>query len=107
MMAEFCEARTRDQVIDAMAGIGLAAEKVLTPGEMVQDPHVQARDTIQSVQQPSGAVVKTEGPPAKMSRTPVRVRRAAASHGAHTDEILKAAGFDDKQRATLRDDGII
>jgi formyl-CoA transferase len=107
MMAEFCEARTRDQVIDAMAGIGLAAEKVLTPGEMVQDPHVQARDTIQSVQQPSGAVVKTEGPPAKMSRTPVRVRRAAASHGAHTDEILKAAGFDDRQRATLRDDGII
>jgi formyl-CoA transferase len=107
MMAEFCKARTRDQVIDAIAGIGLGAEKVLTPGEMVQDQHVQARDTIQAATQPSGAVVKTEGPPAKMSRTPVRVRCVAAPHGWHTDEVLKAAGFDDRERAMLRDDGII
>ncbi len=107
MMAEFCKTRTRDQVIDAFAGIGLGAERVLTPGEMVQDPHVQARGTIQAARQPSGAVVKTEGPPAKMSRTPVRVRRVAAPHGWHTDEVLKAAGFDDRERAKLRADGII
>jgi len=107
MMAEFCRTRTRDQVIDALARIGLAAEKVLTPGEMVEDPHVQARDTIQAARQPSGGVVKTEAPPAKMSRTPVRVRRPAAPHGWHTDEVLKAAGFDDQQRSTLRNDGII
>jgi crotonobetainyl-CoA:carnitine CoA-transferase CaiB-like acyl-CoA transferase len=107
MMAEFCRARTRDQVVDAIAGIGLAAEKVLTPSEMVQDQHVQARDTIQAARQPSGAVVKTEGPPAKLSRTPVRVRSAAAPHAWHTDEVLKAAGFDDRERAMLREDGII
>ncbi len=107
MMAEFCKARTRDQVIDAIAGIGLGAEKVLTPGEMVQDQHVQARDTIQAARQPSGAVVRTEGPPAKMSRTPVRVRSVAAPHGWHTDEVLKAAGFDDREQAMLREDGII
>jgi len=107
MMAEFCKTRMRDQVLDAFAGIGLSAEKVLTPGEMVHDPHVKARETIQAARQPSGAVVKTEGPPAKMSRTPVRVRRVAAPHGWHTDEVLKAAGFDDKERAKLRDEGII
>src|SRR5262249_19729800 len=106
MLAEFCATRTRDQIIDALASLGLAAEKVLTPREMVQDPHVQARETIQAAIQPSGAVVKTEGPPAKMSRTPVRVRRVAAPHGCHTDEVLKDAGFDDKERAKLRDDGI-
>jgi formyl-CoA transferase len=107
MMAEFCEARTRDQVIDAIAGIGLAVAKVLTPGEMVQDQHVQARDTIQSARLPSGAIVQTEGPPAKMSRTPVRVRFGAAPHGWHTEEVLEAAGFDEGERAMLRDDGII
>ena len=107
MLADFCKTRTRDQVIDAVGRIGLAAEKVLTPGEMVEDQHIQARDTIQAARQPSGAVVKTEGPPAKMSRTPVRVRRVAAPHGWDTDEVLKAAGFDDKERAKLREDGII
>jgi formyl-CoA transferase len=107
MLAEFCKERTRDQVVEAIGGIGLAVEKVLTPGEMVQDPHVQDRGTIQAARQPSGAVVKTEGPPAKMSRTPVSVRSVAAPHGGHTDEVLKAAGFDDSARATLRDEGII
>ncbi len=107
LVAEFCKTRTRDQVVDTMAGVGLTAEKVLTPGEMVQDPHIQARDMIQAARQPSGAVVKTEGPPAKMSRTPVRVRSVAAPHGWHTDEVLKAAGFDDQERARLRAEGII
>jgi formyl-CoA transferase len=87
--------------------IGLTAEKVLTLGEMVQDQHVQIRDSIRSARQPSGASVKTEGPPAKMSRTPVRIRHVAAPHGWHTEEVLKAAGFDDRERAILRDDGII
>ena len=107
MMADFCQPRTRAQVIDELELIGLTAEKVLTPGEMVQDQHVQIRDSIQSARQPSGAVVKTEGPPAKMSRTPVRVRHVTAPHGWHTDEVLKAAGFDDRERTILRDDGII
>ncbi len=107
MLADFCQPRMRDQIVQAIAGIGLSVEKILTPGEMVHDPHVQARETIQAAKQPSGAVVKTEGPPAKMSRTPVRVRRAAAPHGCDTDEVLKEAGFDERQRANLRDEGII
>jgi formyl-CoA transferase len=107
MLADFCQARTRDQVLDAVVSIGLSAEKILTPSEMVQDPHIDARGTIQAAKQPSGAVVKTEGPPAKMSRTPVRIRRAAAPHGWDTDEVLDAAGFDETGRAALRDDGII
>jgi crotonobetainyl-CoA:carnitine CoA-transferase CaiB-like acyl-CoA transferase len=107
MMADFCQTRTRDQLLDELARIGLAAEKILTPGEMVRDPHIQARETIQCARQPSGAVVKTEGPPAKMSRTPVRVRSVAAPAGCHTAEVLKAAGFDEKEQAALRDSGII
>jgi formyl-CoA transferase len=107
MLADFCKARTRDQVVEALSGIGLSAERVLTPGEMVQDPHIRARGTIQAAKQPSGALVKTEGPPAKMSRTPVRIRRAAAPHGWDTDEVLSAAGFDEARLAALREEGII
>jgi formyl-CoA transferase len=107
MLADFCAARTRDQVIDAIGAIGLPIEKVLTPAEMVDDPHIQARQTIQSARQPSGAEIRVEGPAAKLSRTPVRVRRAAAQPGADTDAVLEEAGFDACQRATLREQGII
>ena len=82
-------------------------EKVLTPMEMVHDPHIQARETIQSVRQASGTELKVEGPPAKMSRTPVRVRRAAPQHGMDTDEVLEAAGIDALRRDELRSQGVI
>jgi hypothetical protein len=37
----------------------------------------------------------------------VRVRSAARQHGADTDEVLAAAGFDEKRRRDLRERGII
>jgi formyl-CoA transferase len=102
MLAAFCGERTRDQVISEIAAIGLSVEKIFTPAEMVADPHIQARETIQAVAQPSGAIVRTEGPPAKMSRTPVKIRRAAVPHGTDTDEVLSAAGFDAERRERLK-----
>jgi len=107
MLADFCAQRSRDEVIDQIGGVGLSVEKILTPGEMVDDPHIQARQTIQSVKQPSGVELRMEGPPAKMSRTPVRIRRPAAPHGKDTDEVLAAAGFDEARRSELRERGVI
>lgn len=107
MLADFCAVRTRDEVIHEIGGTGLSVEKILTPQEMVHDPHILARETIQAVKQPSGAELRMEGPPAKMSRTPVRIRRAAPQHGMDTDEVLEAAGFDALRRSKLREQGII
>jgi formyl-CoA transferase len=107
LVSDYCATRTRDEVIDAIASIGLSVEKILTPAEMVEDPHIKARETIQSVRQSSGAEIRMEGPPAKMSRTPVRIRRAAPQHGMDTDEVLGAAGFDETRRKQLRDQRVI
>jgi crotonobetainyl-CoA:carnitine CoA-transferase CaiB-like acyl-CoA transferase len=107
MHGEFCAKRTRAEVIDEIGSIGLSVEKVLTPAEMVDDPHIQARGTIQSVRQPSGATIRLEGPPVKMSPTPVRIRRAAPQHGLDTDQVLEAAGIDKTCRSELRKQGII
>jgi formyl-CoA transferase len=107
LLGDYCASRTRDEVIGEMIGIGLSVGKVLTPAEMVDDPHIRARETIQSAKQPSGAELRMEGPPAKMSRTPVRIRRAAPEHGMDTDEVLEEAGFDAARRRELRAQGVI
>jgi len=107
ILADYCRERTRDEITAAMAGIGLSVERVLTPAEMVDDPHIQARETIQTATQPSGREVRMEAPPAKMSRTPVRIRRPASPHGADTDEVLAEAGFNAERRLELRAQGII
>ncbi len=94
-------------MIAAIVELGLVGEQVLTPGEMVADKHVQARGMIQSVRQASGAELRIEGPAAKLSRTPVAIRRAPPQHGMDTEGVLAAAGFDAASRARLKREGII
>ncbi|MGD9720185.1 MAG: CaiB/BaiF CoA transferase family protein [Pirellulales bacterium] len=107
LLADYCAVRTRDEVLSAMCNVGLAIEQVFTPAEMVRDPHIAARQTIQTACQPSGAEIRTEAAPAKFSRTPVHVRRAAVPPGTDTEEVLAAAGFDAARLAELRQAGII
>ena len=46
-------------------------------------------------------------PPTKFSRSPAELRRFAPLLGQHTAEILREAGLDDQQIASLQKDGII
>lgn len=59
------------------------------------------------VAQPDGSAVPITGPAAKLSRTPVRVRRGAPALGANTDEILEELGVDAAARQRLRQAKII
>lgn len=107
MMAGWCAERTRDEIIEELTRNGLPAASVLTPAEAVEDPHVKARESIQGVRHPCGTEIKLTAPPAKFSRTPVRLRTAPPILGAHTDEVLGEAGFSEDERKRLRDAGAI
>jgi formyl-CoA transferase len=107
LLGDWCSQRTRRQVADAFENAELTGAMILEPGEIVNDPHVAARCSIQSVVQPSGAQINVEAPAAKMSRTPVRLRRAAAEPGADTDAVLAELGIDAARRAELRSAGVI
>ena len=50
---------------------------------------------------------KQVGFPIKLSRTPAAVERAAPALGEHTDEVLRAIGFDDERIAGLREEGAV
>jgi len=68
---------------------------------------VLERDMLQTVTLEDGREAPVVGPAAKLSRTPVRVRSAAPALGAHTDEILAEFGLDERERARLREQGVV
>ncbi|MFT4989230.1 MAG: formyl-CoA transferase, partial [Acidimicrobiales bacterium] len=74
--------------------------------EVVKDPHVIERDMLQPTTQYDGHTFDIVGPPVKFSRTPTRIRTAAASLGQHNDEVLEELGIDEHTRVQLRDSGI-
>jgi formyl-CoA transferase len=47
------------------------------------------------------------GPVAKFSRTPTRIRSGAPAVGIHNDEILAEIGIDPATRKRLKESGII
>jgi formyl-CoA transferase len=107
LVAGWAADRSVAQALEALEAAGVPAAAVRTYAEAARDPLVAAREMLQPTAQPDGTVVPLTGPPAKLSRTPVRVRAAAPALGAHDDEILAELGFDGAARSRLRAAGVI
>ncbi len=72
-----------------------------------EDPQVKARGMKITMPHPAGNVDLIASP-VKMSATPVTYRRPPPTLGQHTDEVLaELPGFDETERARLREKGVI
>ena len=100
-------AKTRKEAMDLLSAAGIPIGPVNTYVESVSDSHIQARDMLQEVEFADGTSSHNVGPAAKFSRTPTRVRMAAAALGQHTDEILEDLGLAAEERQRLIDAGIV
>jgi len=75
--------------------------------EALNDPHVQARGMVQAMQHPVAGDIRVLGNPMHLSETPVSYRLAPPTLGQHTDDILRALGYDDEAISGLRQAGVI
>ncbi len=107
LVSEFCASRKVADLERLFVASGLTAGAINSYADAARDPHVLARDMLQSVAQEDGVLAPIIGPAAKLSRTPLRVRSGAPALGAHVDEILQEIGLDADARAKLRESGIV
>src|SRR5690606_32603555 len=75
-----------------LSAAGLAAGPCLTPPEVIDDPHVAARDMLVEVPRPDGdgKPVLVPGNPVKMSKVAEGPESRVPWLGEHTDEVLAA-----------------
>jgi alpha-methylacyl-CoA racemase len=95
--AAIFHSKTRDEWCDIMDGKETCFAPILSIEEAMRHPHLVARSnfiSVEGVQQPA--------PAPRFSRTPAAVRRAPASPGADTDEILRSWDFTDEEVKALR-----
>lgn len=71
------------------------------------DPHVLARNMVQSVDHVTLGPINVVGPVAKMSATQPTVRTAPPTLGQHSADILQQLGYTHEQVSQLRATGII
>jgi formyl-CoA transferase/CoA:oxalate CoA-transferase len=97
--AEFWLSRLRE------AGIPCGAINEID--EALNDPHVQARGMVVTLEHPVIGPIRSIGNPMHLSLTPPSYRLPPPLLGQHTDEILQALGYDPERIAALRREGAI
>jgi formyl-CoA transferase len=90
--AEFLK-RPSEEWITAFQAAGIPVGPIKNVAEILDDPHVRAREMVVEVDHPVIGRMKTLGVPIKLSETPGAVTRAAPTLGQHSDEILCELGY--------------
>ncbi len=101
-LAEIFASRTRDQWCEVMDGTDVCFAPVLTIPEAYEHPQNTLRNTFVEV-----AGVRQPAPAPRFDRTPSEVAGPPAHPGAHTDDLLAAAGYGADEIATLRAGGAV
>jgi crotonobetainyl-CoA:carnitine CoA-transferase CaiB-like acyl-CoA transferase len=98
---------TRAEVITAMSEVGIPAGPINTVGEILEDPHIHAREMVVQLTDPENGPLKLLGIPIKLSSTPGVVENAPPRFGQHNTQVLRSLDYDEKEIERLEVTGTI
>ena len=81
--------RSRSEWVAELKRNGVACGSVRDVAEVLEDPQLDARDMVETVEHITAGAVRVLGVPIKLSDTPGAVRTAPPGLGQHTDAILQ------------------
>ena len=107
-LAEWCAERTSEEVLKAMEEVRLPAGPILSPQEVLEDPHIAAKVLFQPLEYPGlSAPAPVMRTPVELSETPGEIRSRAPTLAEHTDEIMKELGYSESDIQELKEKRII
>lgn len=107
-LGEALRRRTRAEWVDTLKAAGIPCGSVRLVAEVLQDPHLDAREMIREVEHAVAGAIRVMGVPVKLSDTPGEVRSAPPALGAHTRAILAAdVGLSDAEIGDLSSSGAV
>ena len=98
---------TLDETIDYFEKHECALGPIYDVAQFMADPHVQARETITTVEDEELGPIKMQNVIPRLNGSPGAIRWAGPPMGKHTDEVLEEIGYDPSAISGLRDKGVI
>lgn len=108
IIAGWTRPRSAAGTLEVLHRAGVPAGLVYEPGDMLEDPHFRARDSIVHVPDEEFGEVAMPAVVPRLSATPGSVRARAPRLGEHTDAVLtELLGLSEQEIADLRSGGVI
>ena len=103
IVTAWTQERTADEATQALQKVGIPAYPSLDAIDMINNPHVGARDYFVELEHPEVGTRRHMGIPWTMSRTPCEIRRPAPCLGQDTEAVLTdIVGLSQDEIAALR-----
>ena len=99
--------KTSAEWVEILNHAGVPCGPIYRMDEVFADPQVQHLQVAAEVDHPKLGKYRIINQPVKLSRTPAQLVTATPERGAHTDEVLREAGYDDAAIENLRKEGIV
>ena len=106
LLAPWLKERTKWEITKQAQELKLAFTPVLTPGELLEDEQLKAKDFFVKTQHPAMGEVTYPGAPFRLSETPARIGKAPLL-GEDNEAIYNGLGFSKEDLVTLTQQGII
>ena len=78
-----------------------------TIAEILEDEQAVTNNFYSDIEHPIAGKARLLNSPVQFSNTPAKITSAAPQLGAHTEEVLLAAGYTWEQLSKLKEDGVI
>ena len=103
---EWTSRQPKHEVMKILAEAGVPCGACQDTGEILNDPHLHAREMIVEVEHPVRGRYITAGNPIKLSASPTEIKTAPLL-GQHNREILTELGYRETEITALREEGAI
>jgi len=106
---DWTQAHTLGELLEVCGNAGLAIGPIYSPAEIVNDPHIIARESIITVNEPeTGKPIRMASPAGRFSGFKGSVRHVGPLLGEHTDAVLGGLlKYTPEQIAALRQKGVL
>ena len=108
MVRSWAKGQSRQTIWNGLRDLGYFGAPVLSLGEVIDDPHIKARQAFVERNHPSAGQTILAAPWIRLSETPASIRADAPALGQHTDEVLGGLlGLSSTELSELRERGVV